>query len=189
MPDDKFIYDYSLAAMTTFYDLVEQAFAFLPATYDCRLHSKHLDDIEVHRDTRTTVTYVGKKIEVDIFWDIASATIEVWFVELQIPRVSPTKRVTHGEGKEGARQIDLHTLAEALGHTDDPDFMLGVEPADNARIINKRFKLLQTNFAGVIAALAGATERYGRDILLGDTSIFPQVMHLYGEKRRAQGFW
>lgn len=189
MPDDKFTYDYSLAAMTTFYDLVEQAFAFLPATYDCRLHSKHLDDIEVHRDTRATVTYVGAKSEVDIKWDIASATISVWFVELQIPRVSPTKRVSHGEGKEGACQIGLDTLAEALGHANDPDFMLGVEPADNGRIINKRFKLLHTNLAGVIAALARATERYGRDILGGDTSIFPEVMRLYGEKRRAQGFW
>lgn len=189
MPDHGFMQEYSLASMQTFYDHIEQEFAFLPTTYGCRLHSKHLDDIQDLRDTRAMVTYVGKKIEVDIKWDIPSAIMRVTFVELQIPYVSPTTRITYREGKEGAREIDLYTLAEVLGHVDDPDFMLGVSPECDGRSINKRFKLLHTNLGGVIAGLARATERYGSDILRGDTSIFPQVMRLYGEQRRAQGLW
>jgi hypothetical protein len=56
------MYEYSLATVPTFYAQVERAFAFLPATYDCRLHAQHLDAIEDFRDTEAMVVYLGDKI-------------------------------------------------------------------------------------------------------------------------------
>ena len=189
MPDDKLMFAFALANVAAFYTHVEQAFAFLPATYNCQLHAQHLDDREDFRDARASVMHLGDKMEVDIRWDFASAIIRVVFVELPISHVSPTKRVAFGEGREGAREISLELLTEVRRHPTDPDLLLGDLTGLDGRSINRRFKVIQSNLGGVIGGLARATERYASEILRGDTSIFPAVMRLYGEKRRAQGFW
>jgi hypothetical protein len=68
------------------------------------------------------------------------------------------------------------------GHADDPDFLLGDSYQEGGRITNKRFKLLQSDLAGVLDGLARATERYASDILRSDLSIFPEVQAYCDEK-------
>lgn len=182
MPDVKLMYEYSLATVPTFYAQVERAFAFLPATYDCRLHAQHLDAIEDIRDTRAMVVYLGDKIEVDIVWDWSSAFVGVSFFALQIPRVSPREQIPFGEPKARPRVIHLRDLAAVRGHADDPDFLLADSDQVGGRIANKRFKLLQSDLAGVLDGLARATERYASEILRGDLSIYPEVKAYCDEK-------
>jgi hypothetical protein len=131
--------------MPTSFALVEQAFAFLPTTYGCVLQAQHVDRIESIRDLRATIIYVGEKIEVDLIWGIAAMTIRAWFVEVLIPRVSPPERAIQ-EGRQGTRQIGLHTLAELLGHADDPYFVLVVAPVGDGRDFNRNYKRLQADF-------------------------------------------
>ncbi len=187
MPDEKLMYEFSLANAPAFYAQVAEAFAFLPATYKCKLRAQLLDAIDDFRDTQAKVIYVGEKIEVDIVWSCASALIYVNFVELLIPHVSPFS--PYALPKEKPRVITLFDLATTRGHGDDPALALGDGFQHGGRITTKRFKLLQSDMASVIAGLARATERDASDILDGDTSIFPEVMARYDERKRAAGFW
>jgi hypothetical protein len=187
MPDEKLMREFSLANVPSFYARVAEAFAFLPATYKCELSAQTLDAIDGFRDTQAKVVYVGEKIEVDIVWSFASALISVNFVELLIPYVSPFD--SHVRPKERPRVITLFDLAAARGHGDDPALTLGDGFQTGGRITNKRFKLLHNDMAGVIAGLARATERDASDILRGDTSIFPEVLARFNERKRAAGFW
>ena len=182
MADVKLMHDYSLATVPTFYAQVERAFAFLPATYDCRLHAQHLDAIEDFRETEAMVVYLGDKIEVDIVWGWSSAFVGVRFVELQIPRVSPRDHAPFGEPKARPRVIHLRDLAAVRGHANDPDFLLGDSDQVGGRITTKRFRLLQSDLAGVLDGLARATERHASDILRGDLSVYPEVKAYRDEK-------
>jgi hypothetical protein len=198
MPDDKAMRAHGQAMVETFFTQVEQAFAFLPAAYHFTLHERRSDSLEAKpSDTQETFVdaeavdvYLSDHLEVDLTWGFAIATMRVTFVELLAPGVSPSRRYAWGARmSDAARMIYLETLAAARGHGSDPDFLLGDVSRVDGRSINRRFKLLQTNMAGVIGGLTRATEQYASDILQGDTSIFPEVMRLYGEQRRAQGHW
>ncbi len=182
------IRQFSLDHLPAFYAQVEQAFAFLQATYDCRLHAKQVVDLEESRDTRTSIAYLGKTVEVDINWDMASANMKVVLVELLVPRVSPAKRYIWGKVEGAARMADVHTLAELAGNPNDPDFLLRRVMKSDRRDTARRFKVLQSDFEGVIAGLARATERYARDVLRGDISVFTEAIALTTQQMHAQGF-
>lgn len=182
------MYEYSRANVPAFYAQVTQAFAFLSTTYRFRLHAQRLDAVDDFRDTQARVVYLSDKVEIDILWGWASALIRVVFTELQSPSAPLQTSSAVDEPKGSARVIRLEDLAAIRGHADDPDFLLGDAFQHGGRITSKRFKLLQSDMAGVVAGLARATERYASDILRGDTAIFPDAMAYYDKKRHAMGF-
>jgi hypothetical protein len=188
MPDPALIQEHSLAVVPTFFAHISQSFAFLPETYGCRLHAQHLEAIDDLRDTNATVVYLGDKVEVDIRWAFAEASLNVLLVELAIPRVSPSKRYMWGTDQDAARMVQVYTLAEMLGHADDPDFALGDTSSFDGRTISKRFKRIQANLPSVLNGLARATERYASGILHGDTTIFPDVVRFCTQQMHARGF-
>lgn len=187
MPDHPLIRKWSLATLSQFYAQVSEAFAFLTTTYGYRLHAQRAEDLEYAQDARASVSYLGERVEVSIEWAFAEASIDVVFTELQIEKVSPKQRsFADDKLKDAARAISLRTLAEHLGHADDPD----LPPRGyDGRVTNKRFKRLQADLRGVLDGLARATERYADDIVRGDTAVFPEVMRAYTEKLRAEGYW
>jgi hypothetical protein len=189
MPDDRLIYQYARAAAPEFTEHVIQAFAFLETAYGYRLQERCIDTNEDARDTQARVTYASERVAVSLAWFLADAAISVSFIQLAQPYTMPSRAVFFGETHGAARAFTLYTLAEMLGHADDPDFVLGDADRVDGRSVNKRSKLLQTNLPGIIQGLAQASERYARDILRGETSVFPAVMRYNAQKMQSLGYW
>jgi hypothetical protein len=137
------------------------------------------EDLNHFKDARASVRYVNSRVGIKIQWGFADGIIDVYFIELLqagvFPAVSspyPLKDRSHV-----AKSIGLSTLAEMLGHSDDPDFLL--KKIYSPRTSNRRIKTIETNMPEVLAGLAHATQTYASSILQDDTSIFPQVMQFY----------
>jgi hypothetical protein len=172
-----------------FTEQVLQSFAFLETAYGYRLYEHRMNDPEDARDAQASVTYVSERVAVSLTWSLSSVAIGVSFIQLDQPYTMPARVVFVGESHGAARAIELYTLADMLGHADDPDFVLGDGDRVDGRSVSRRFKLVQTDFADVVQRLARATERYARDILQGKTGRFPETMRHYTQKLQAQGIW
>lgn len=183
MPDYPRIVEQSIATVPQFFADTTEVFGFLETTYGYRLHAERVEDIDWVPDTYAEVVYLNRgrqpaKVAVKVSWQFHTAAIDIVFFELQRPGIL-------NDAQDIPGSIFLHALAEVLGHQDDPTFLLGDTDRVHGRVINERAKILQTNLRGVLEGLATATERYAADILRGDTSIFPEVLRYYAQKRQS----
>jgi hypothetical protein len=174
MPNEEVIRTRAVATAPEFYAHVARAFAFLTSTYGYRLATQDITAIDDVRDTQVVVKYISAHLEVDVIWGVVSVSVSVQFATLP--------PLAHGASIEDVvrpklSQIRLEHLAAVRGHANDPDFIQGDLDHVNGRIINKRFQFIQAHLTAIINGLARATERYGSEILRGDTSIFPQPGH------------
>jgi hypothetical protein len=178
MPDDEVIRKHAVATAPEFFAHVTRAFNFLTSTYGYRLASQDITAINDVRDTQVVVKYTHDHLdlEVDVIWDVVSVGVSVLFATL--PPLAPGAS-TEDIVRPQLSLMRLQDLAAVRGHGDDPDFLQGDRDHVNGRIINKRFQLIQAHLTDIIDGLARATERYGSEILRGDTSIFPQVRAYY----------
>lgn len=167
---------------STFYMLTQEAFHFLEEQYGYRLESTSIVGTEDFRDTTARVVYLGEHVAVRVSWYLADAGISVGFVELRDPVVLPAYWNFLGTERNAPPAVTLFTLAEMQGHAQDPDFLLGDPAGIGKPKLPARQRLVETNLADILAALARATQRYAADILAGDTSCFPDVMRLYVKK-------
>jgi hypothetical protein len=109
-------------------------------------------------------------------WLYHTAAVDVQFLELRSLGV-------YNDATDVAGSIFLHTLAEVLGHADDPAFLLGDTDQVGGWTINRRVKIVQANMRGVLEGLAAATKRYADAVLKGDTLILPEAQQYHRQKR------
>lgn len=176
MPDYEVIRRHAVAAAPEFFAHVTRAFAFLTSTYDYRLTTQEITAIDDVRDTQVVVKYVSAPLEVDVIWDVVGVGVFVLFATL--PPLAQGASI-EDVVRPKLSLMRLQDLAAVRGHADDPDFMQGDLDHGNGRIINKRFQFIQAHLTDIIDGLARATERYGSEILRGDTSLFPEVRAYY----------
>lgn len=165
-----------------FFAETTKAFHFLETQYGYQQRERDIEHPDEGRDARARVIYIGSRVGVQIGWGFADAIIGVYFFELLQAGVFPSI-ITYYPFKDDAHKakgIRLYTLAEMLGHIDDPDFLL--KKVDNFRTRIKRSKIIQAQLPDILAGLARATQTYATSILQGDTTIFPRVMNAYAEK-------
>jgi len=155
-----------------FFSETTQAFHFLEEQYKYQ-QQKGFVESEDQRDTRAIIRYVGPQIGIQISWYFAGSMINVSFIQLLQPGIFPTKWAFFGHYPHAAHAIDIYTLAEFLGHRDDPNFFFRDSKPRNR---NKRWKLIDTKLHDILMGLARATQLYAADILEGDSSMFPKVM-------------
>jgi hypothetical protein len=176
MPDDEVIRKHAVATAPEFFAHVARAFAFLTSTYGYRPAAQDITAIDDVRDTQVVVKYISAPLEVDVIWDVVSVGVFVLFATL--PPLAPGASI-EDVVRPQLSLMRLQDLAAVRGHADDPDFLQGDLDHVNGRIINKRFQFIQTHLTDIIEGLARATERYGSEILRGDTSSFPQIRAYY----------
>lgn len=166
----------------TFFAETAKAFHFLETQYEYQQLERDIEHPDEGRDATARVIYIGSRVAVEIAWGFAAGVIGVCFIELLQTGVFPSV-ITYYPSKDDAHKakgIRLYTLAEMLGHLDDPDFLL--KKVDNFRTRIKRSKIIQAQLPDVLAGLARATQTYATSILQGDTTIFPRVMNADAEK-------
>jgi hypothetical protein len=120
-------------------------------------------------DSEAVVKYVSSKVEIKVFWYFASAVIGVVFVELKDGKY-PNNKV------EEAKTINLYSLVNFLFPGENELFLLKDTNLVTMPKIKKREKIINDNMHEVISNLSLAVKKYASTILLGDTSIFDDVM-------------
>ncbi len=114
MPDERLIADYSFAAASEFYTQAKRAFADLTRQYELHLSSEQIESPRDYQDTEAVVAYRGDRVGINVTWFFHTALI---YVRLIAFKAGSTPAIAH--------TCMLHTLAEYLGHGDDPDFAQG----------------------------------------------------------------
>jgi hypothetical protein len=112
----------------------------------------------------------------------AEGYISVGFIELRTPRVRPAQANSLRADLDMPLAISLDTLATMAGHTKDPDFLLHGRGLLGRRSLEACRRLVDTNMAGVLEALARATRRYAADVLAGGTSRFPAAVRFHAQE-------
>lgn len=157
------------------------SFHFLETEYGYRQLEKLTEDLHHFQDARASVRYVDSRVGIKVQWSFAAGIIDVYFIELLQAGVFPAFSSPYPlrDRPHVAKSIGLSTLAEMLGQSGDPDFLL--KKMYSPRTRNRRMKVIEGSMPEVLAGLARTTQTYARPILQGDTSIFPKTMKFYLE--------
>lgn len=157
------------------------SFHFLETEYGYRQLEKLTEDLHHFQDARASVRYVNARVGIEVQWSFADGIIDVYFIDLLQAGVFPAASSPYPlrDRPHVAKTIGLSTLAEMLGQSDDPDFLL--KKMYSSRTRNRRMKTIESSMSEVLTGLARATQTYAQPILQGDTSIFPKTMKFYLE--------
>jgi hypothetical protein len=168
-----------------FFAEVREAFHFLEQQYGYERVEESIEHPNEWRDAIAQSRYVGARVGVRIWWYFAASAIGVFFIELLQVGVSPEEwSLFRPANPDVARAIHLYDLAGIRNRHDDPDFILG--DVEERRKLKKRTRQIESQRGEIVAGLARATHSYAKDILQGDTSIFPAVIDYHLEKFKRQ---
>lgn len=154
---------------------VNQRFAFLKEygyqKVECKVKSQ-----DYYPDSEAVVKYISKTVGIEVYWYFAGANIGVVFFELQNGKI-PAKMIFFGETNNASRAINLYTIARYYNKLEDKDFLLN--DVDNVTIakIRIREKIIRENMPGIINGLSNAVNKLAKNIIVGDTSIFKEIMN------------
>jgi hypothetical protein len=116
-------------------------------------------------------------VAVEVLWAIGDGNMAVGLYELQNGKI-PKKLSFYGH--EGfARAINLDSLVRMKtdGKIDSPlpQRKFGISVAEICRRAEKATEMIRTDMDGILKNFAERLKKYGKDILKGDTTIFPKV--------------
>lgn len=167
----------------TFFAETRESFLFLEHQYSYKRLEGHIDHPDDERDALALSEYVGSQVGVRISWGFANVSMDVAFIQLFQSEIFPEESSFFPLTRPNvSNAISLYSLAERLGTSHDPDFVL--KDIDKPRQRYKRAQLIRSNMHEIVAGLARATQTYATPILKGDTSIFPEVMDYYLAKQK-----
>lgn len=168
-----------------FFVETKNAFHVLEAVYGYQQPEEKKEHAEDLRDLEAQVRYAGSQVGVAIVWTIAAASVDVVFVELQQARVFPSavSFFPRRDLPARAKAINLYSLADLLGHRDDPDFLLTEIDYQSTKTMittsQRNSELIKTQMPEVLAGLARAMQTYAVPLLQGDTRVISQVMKFH----------
>ncbi len=160
-------------AVSNFFQETRKAFKYLEVDFGYKFISSKIENREHYPDAIAVLRYVGNKIGIEVYWYFASAVINVVLVELLKENEFPLKKRFWGEDGGEAKAIKLHTLVEMKGKGDV--FILKRMRSTKLSDIKKREKTINDNLSSVIENLAKILREQAQGILLGNTSLFPDM--------------
>jgi hypothetical protein len=156
-----------------FFAETKRIFRFLETDFGYKLIFADMKHENYYPDSVAVVQYLGGKVGIEIYWYFASAVIDVAFVEIMKVGEYPEKKRFFGRSSVGAAAIGLHTYLEY--RQKDSLYLLKKMSSRKMSDIKKRGSIIQNNLSTVLENIAGILLEQAKDILLGDTSIFPLI--------------
>ena len=151
----------------------KRVFRFLETDFGYKLIFADMQHEGYYPDALAVVQYLGRNVGVEIYWYFASAVIDVAFVEIIKVGQYPEKKRFFGKSSVGAAAIGLHSYLKY--QQKESLYLLKRMSSRKMSDIKKRAVLIQENLTTVLENVAGIVLEQTKEILLGDTSIFPTI--------------
>jgi len=166
-----------------FSEKTRKAFHFLESEYMYYRNELERSNYKSMKNLEVFIRYFGKKVAVEVTWAIGESVISVGLYELQKGKMPKQENVSF-YGEEGyTRAINLDSLVRMV--TDGkmtsllPEYKSDISFSEMCRRAEKATEMIRKDIGGILKNYADRLKKYGKDILKGDTSIFPKVQEYH----------
>ncbi len=174
-------------AINEFEESVKTNFNYLEKMFNYKRMVLEKIDFDSYRDKHVEIAYIGSKVAIKIFWYIIDASLGVIMIELKDGKIPDKTTLFPNKGNGRAIGLDFLILFKT---NEEVKPLLPYEIGKNIStrkisvLWQKRSELILKDMKGLIKNYAQRLERYGNDIINGDTRIFSEIQKYYEEKTK-----
>jgi hypothetical protein len=163
---------------------VTQHFEFLVNDFGLIKGQLRKQDFDDKREAMVSIRYKGGPVDVEIGWGIGFASIGITLRDNNYPESQQV--IAKIKNLKPAKVIYFESAVEYLSEGKEvsliPEISRNISFSEMKNNADKREKLINQSMEEIVKKLAEKLNKYGAEIIKGDTSRFPEFEKYYAEK-------